>query len=169
MYYMYQSFLECYFPIKLIKTFSFLEVSCNLNVIQLTLSRYAKNLPALLQITVEQSSVEQTKGENSFDLAIRKKYEFFFSRMYFCLFNSAFFLNSAFFSQLIWNEKKLVWFWLYEAELEIIRLQQKSLLIWRALRTEQGYGWVVLRLEPWTLDRPNQPLGWRLQFIVLIE
>lgn len=37
-----------------------------------------KNLPALLQITVEQSSVEQTKGENSFDLAIRKKYEFFF-------------------------------------------------------------------------------------------
>lgn len=75
---MYQSFLECYFPIKLIKTFSFLEVSCNLNVIQLTLSRYAKNLPALLQITVEQSSVEQTKGENSFDLAIRKKYEFFF-------------------------------------------------------------------------------------------
>lgn len=128
-----------------------------------------KNLPALLQITVEQSSVEQTKGENSFDLAIRKKYEFFFSRMYFCLFNSAFFLNSAFFSHLIWNEKKLVWFWLYEAELEIIRLQQKSLLIWRALRTKQGYGWVVLRLEPWTLDRPNQPLGWRLQFIVLIE
>lgn len=45
---MYQSFLECYFPIKLIKTFSFLEVSCNLNVIQLTLSRYAKKFTSTI-------------------------------------------------------------------------------------------------------------------------